>query len=112
MVIGILEAYGDTFGESWRVIGCLFCYLGGSLGYFFWSWRLLGGPCGTKWLPEVTFLDFGYVLGSILGGFWGPGWGLGGHLGAFWWPLGELWVFFFGFVLESVKLLKNVVLLK
>ena len=54
----------------------------------------------------MTFLDFGYVLGSILGGFWGPGWGLGGHLGAFWWALGDLWVFFFGFVVEDLKLSK------
>ena len=83
MVFGILEQSGDTFGGSWRVFG---------------------EPCGTKWLPDVAFLDFGCDLGFILGGVWGPGLGLGGHLGAFWWPLGGLLQLLFGFVSEYVQL--------
>ncbi len=98
-------SWGHCWG-SWTVFGHLFWYLDSSLGHFLWSWRLLGAPWVSKWIPEPTFVDFGWLLGFILGGFCESGWGLGGHLGAFWWPLGGLWLFFFGFVLKSVKLWK------
>ena len=85
-----------SFLESWRLLGTLLGGLGGSLSTFFGIWAApwgtfsdLGGslvhlgPWGSKSIPEPTFLDFGWLLGFILGGFCESGWGLGGHLGAF-----------------------------
>ena len=89
----VLEGLWAPFLVSGQVLGALFLVLEA-------PWCTLG----VQMDPRTDFFGFWWLLGSILGGFWEAGWGLGGHLGAFWWPLGGLWVFFLGFVLESVKL--------
>ena len=102
-VFGILEFLGTLLGGLGGSLGTFFGIWAPPLGTFF-DFGLLGAPWVTKWIPELTFWDLGWLLVFILGGFWKSGWALGGHLGAFWWLLGGLWLFFVGFVLESVKL--------
>ena len=101
--------------ESWRLLGTLLGGLGGSLGAFFGIWAApwgtfsgLGGSLGDLVAPNGSQNRLFLISDAFWASFWevfGSRSGvLGGHLGAFWWPLGGLWVFFFGFVLESVKL--------
>ena len=91
MVIGILEASGDTFGGSWRVIGRLFLVSGQLLGALF---LILEAPWGTLWHQMAPRTDFFWIWDA----FWDPIWEAFGVPGGVWeviWePFGGLWEVF------------------